>query len=46
VAMQNVTSFGEMVHKSYHAEASFKDIQKERGEVFQKRKEAGNLTFS
>jgi hypothetical protein len=43
--MQNVTSFGEMVQKSYHAEASLKDIQKERGEVFQRRKETGKFNF-
>ncbi|KAK2449583.1 hypothetical protein QL285_008768 [Trifolium repens] len=46
VAMQNVTNFGEMVQKSYHAEASLKDIQKERGEVFNKRKETGKFNFS
>jgi hypothetical protein len=45
VAMQNVTSFSEMVQKSYHAEASLKDIQKERGEVLQRRKETGKFNF-
>jgi hypothetical protein len=45
VAMQNVTSFGEMVQKSYHAEASLKDIQKERGEVLQRRKDTGKFNF-
>jgi hypothetical protein len=45
VAMQNVTSFGEMVQKSYHAEVSLKDIQKERREVFQRRKETGKFNF-
>jgi hypothetical protein len=31
VAMQQVTTFGEMVQKSYHAEASLNDSWKEKG---------------
>jgi hypothetical protein len=46
VVMQNVTNFGEMVQKRYHAEVSLKDIQKERGEVFNRRKETRKFNFS
>jgi hypothetical protein len=46
VAMQNVTNFGEMVQKSYHAEASLRDSQRERGDAMQRKKESGKFNFS
>jgi hypothetical protein len=45
VAMQQVTTFGEMVQKSYHAEASLNDSRKERVEVMQKKKYSGKYNL-
>jgi hypothetical protein len=45
VAMQQVTTFGEMVQKSYHAKASLKDSRKERVEVMQKKKYSGKYNL-
>jgi hypothetical protein len=38
VAMQQITSFGDLVQKSYHAEAGLSNIHKEKNEVNQKKK--------
>jgi hypothetical protein len=45
VAMQNVTSFEEMVQKIYHVEANLMDIQKVRGDVMQRKKDSGKFNF-
>jgi hypothetical protein len=44
VVMHQVTSFGEMVQKRYHAEATLNDIRKERGDVLQKTKVSGKYS--
>ncbi|XP_045786482.1 uncharacterized protein LOC123881782 [Trifolium pratense] len=40
VFMQPVTNLGDLIQKSYHAEASLNDIRRERGEIAQKKKDS------
>jgi hypothetical protein len=37
VSMQQIANFGDLVQKSYHAEANLKAIRRERGEAMQKK---------
>ncbi|GAU50224.1 hypothetical protein TSUD_141520 [Trifolium subterraneum] len=41
VSMQQVSSLGELIQKSYHAESSIEAVRKERFEVTQKRRDSG-----
>ncbi|PNX86789.1 cellular nucleic acid-binding protein [Trifolium pratense] len=40
VSLQPVTSLGEIIQKSYHAEASLEEMRKERGGIAQKKKDS------
>ncbi|MCI36842.1 hypothetical protein A2U01_0058065, partial [Trifolium medium] len=41
VSMQTIENFGDLVQKSYHAEAGLRDIRKEKGKFNQRRKDTG-----
>ncbi|MCH81690.1 enzymatic polyprotein, partial [Trifolium medium] len=43
VSLQPVTTFGDLVQKAYHAEASLSEIKKEKGESFRKQKDPGKF---
>jgi hypothetical protein len=45
VSMQQVANFGDLVQKSYHAEANLKAIRRERGEAMQKKKDSGKYNL-
>ncbi|KAK2443611.1 hypothetical protein QL285_014700 [Trifolium repens] len=45
VSMQHITTFGDLVQKSYHAEADLGNIHKERSEAVQKRKDSGKFNL-
>ena len=45
VSMQHITTFGDLVQKSYHAEADLNNIHKERGEAAQKRRDSGKFNL-
>ncbi|WJX56312.1 hypothetical protein P8452_41980 [Trifolium repens] len=45
VSMQHITTFGDLVQKSYHAEADLGNIHKERSEAFQKKKDSGKFNL-
>ncbi|GAU12300.1 hypothetical protein TSUD_142090 [Trifolium subterraneum] len=43
VTMQPIANFGDLIQRSYHAEAGLEEIRKGRGEVMQKRKDHGKF---
>jgi hypothetical protein len=45
VSMHHITTFGDLVQKSYHAEADLSNIHKERSEAAQKKRDSGKFNL-
>ncbi|PNX97451.1 hypothetical protein L195_g020680 [Trifolium pratense] len=43
VSMQQSANLGDLIQKSYHAEAGLSDIRKERGEAYNRKKDSGKF---